>query len=52
MGDVALSHIITGTKIELRLVEGIFDYFTFYTLLKDQDTPVAEAISGFYLKKG
>jgi hypothetical protein len=36
----------------MELVEGIFDYFTFYTLLKDQDTPVAEAISGFYLKKG
>ena len=31
------------------LVEGIFDYFTFYTLLKDQDKPVVVSTLGSYL---
>jgi DNA primase len=31
------------------LVEGIFDYFTFYTLLKDQDKPVVASTLGSYI---
>jgi DNA primase len=30
-------------------VEGIFDYFTFYTLLKDQYKPVVVSTLGSYL---
>jgi DNA primase len=30
-------------------VEGIFDYFTFYTLLKDQDKPLVVSTLGSYL---
>ena len=49
MGDVPPSHRITGTKFEIRLVEGIFDYFSYYSLLKDQDKPVMVSKLGSYL---